>query len=154
MKRKDLKLGNVIETRCGDKFVIGMGCSESLVLRVFDDERMTFKFDSYLDDVYSSQLDVYDGFGRDYDIVKIYKDISCLVNKEVRPIWERSPLENLEFDMPIWVKNYPRDRFVINLFKGIDKDGKVLAWNTEGNDAPFASWNFYKLFCMEALKND
>lgn len=154
MKREDLKVGNVIETREGEKYVIGVDHSRvNKVARYLNNEIMTLEYFNHLDEMYNNDLKAANDGITKLDIVKVYEDMRSLVVDDITPIWERSPLEDLEFDTPIWVKDYPHDCFVISLFKGIDKDGKVLAWNMEGNDAPFASWNFYKLFSMEDLKN-
>ena len=145
-QRKDLKLGNVIEVRCGEKFIVGMSENAQKVLRSFNDEFVKFEFESYLDNAYNENLDVHERIGCDYDIVKVYEDIRCLIDKEIAPIWERNALYDLEFDTPIWVKNVNEGEFVIRLFKGVESNGKVLAWDGEGQNTPVVDWDCYKLF--------
>ena len=95
MKKSDLKYGNVVEVRNGQKYVVcHNGCEKALV--------------SLLNgwgtdiDFYNENL-TYDYSIRGFDIMKVYKDYTC---KEL--LWERKEAPKLTEDEKTILRNVPQ----------------------------------------------
>lgn len=153
MKKENLKVGNVIETREGKKYIVGVDHSrENKVARYLNDETMQLEYFNHLDEMYNDDLKAADDGVTRLDIVKVYNDMRSLVVDDITPIWERSPLDDLKYNSPIWVKGMTSDYYIICLFKGVDSCGRVIAGNhKEADQRHSPTWEKYKLFSAEDL---
>ena len=104
MKKCDLKCGNIVETRNGDKYLL------------YDNDFLNLAGGGYLSpNHYNEDLTSTDDYTK-FDIMKVYKDFTC---KEL--LWERKEKPKLTEDEKVILKNVDKD------YKWIarDKDGTL-----------------------------
>ena len=87
MKKYDLKYGNVIETRNGDKYLVAYGHTDKVLVNLIDGIWIS----APIKNCYKEDLTNVDYF--DIDIMKVYKDYTC---KEL--LWERKENPKLNED--------------------------------------------------------
>ena len=119
MKKSDLKYGNVVELRNGDKYLL------------YDGEFISLTGDGYihLDNYHQDFTDI-DG-EVEFDIMKVYKDYTC---KEL--LWERK--EKPTEDEKIILKNIPKKYKYI----ARDRDGLIFLYNKKPSKCDY-SWIGY-----------
>ena len=100
MKKCDLKCGNIVETRNGDKYLL------------YDNDFLNLAGGGYLSpNHYNEDLTSTDDYTK-FDIMKVYKDFTC---KEL--LWERKEKPKLTEDEKVILRNVPQ------YYKWIARDG-------------------------------
>ena len=99
MKKCDLKYGNVIETRNGDKYLVAYGHTDKVLVNLNDGIWISAPIKS----CYKEDLTNVDYF--DIDIMKVYKDYTC-----TELLWERKdePKPKLTEDEKVILRNLPK----------------------------------------------
>ena len=91
MKKSDLKCGNVVEVRNGDKYLL------------YDNDFFNLAGGGYLSpNQYNENLASADDYTK-FDIMKVYKDYTC---KEL--LWERKEKPKLTEDEKVILRNIPK----------------------------------------------
>lgn len=105
MKKSDLRIGNVVETRNGNKYLL------------YDDDFINLIGSGYLDLIqYNENLMSADNYTK-LDIMKVYKDYTC---KEL--LWERKEKPQLTEDEKVILKNVPKE------YKWIARDSSGMVY--------------------------
>ena len=94
MKKSDLKYGNVVETRSGDKYLFTFHDEEDIFVDLTGDGYYYFE-SLYFNTNYKNS---------DIVIMKVYKDYTC---KEL--LWERKEAPKLNEDEKIILRNIPKE---------------------------------------------
>lgn len=126
MRKEDLKNGMVVEYKNGKRRLYLDG--------LFFDKDLTER----------GQIESYDKFliaeggYNNLNIVKVFKDYRALratdkdiVNQDLL-LWKRedeTDWSKVAIDTPILVKDYEHDNWLVRHFAGLNKLGKVYAWN-------------------------
>ena len=105
MKKSDLKCGNVVEVRNGDKYLL------------YDNDFLNLAGGGYLSpNQYNENLMTVDDYTK-FDIVKVYKNHTC---KEL--LWERKEIPQLTEDEKVILRNLPK------YYKWIARDGDDMVY--------------------------
>ena len=98
MKKSDLKYGNVVELRNGDKLLLvqNIGLNEYKLIDLKGYGYTTL-------DIYCDDLTNLEGF-KNLDIMKVYKDYTC---KEL--LWERKEKPQPTEDEKVFLRNVPKE---------------------------------------------
>ena len=94
MKKSDLKYGNVVETRSGDKYLFTFHDEEDIFVDLTGDGYYYFE-SLYFNTNYKNS---------DIVIMKVYKDYTC---KEL--LWERKEKPQLNEDEKVILRSLPKD---------------------------------------------
>ena len=94
MKKSDLKYGNVVETRSGDKYLFTFHDEEDIFVDLTGDGYYYFE-SLYFNTNYKNS---------DIVIMKVYKDYTC---KEL--LWERKEKPKLTEDEKVFLRNVPKE---------------------------------------------
>ena len=95
MKKRDLKYGNVVETRNGARYLYHCAISDKL---------LHLESLGYVNlDNYNENLKFNNGNLNEFDIMKVYKDYTC---KEL--LWERKEKPQLNEDEKAILRNVPK----------------------------------------------
>ena len=94
MKKSDLKYGNVVETRSGDKYLYTYHDEEDIFVDLTGDGYY------YYESLYINTS----GINSDIFIIKVYKDYTC---KEL--LWERKEKPQLTEDEKVILRNLPKE---------------------------------------------
>ena len=94
MKKSDLKYGNVVETRSGDKYLFTFHDEEDIFVDLTGDGYYYFE-SLYFNTNYKNS---------DIVIMKVYKDYTC---KEL--LWERKETPKLTEDEKVFLRNVPKE---------------------------------------------
>ena len=94
MKKSDLKYGNVVETRSGDKYLFTFHDEEDIFVDLTGDGYYYFE-SLYFNTNYKNS---------DIVIMKVYKDYTC---KEL--LWERKEAPKLTEDEKVILRNLPKE---------------------------------------------
>ena len=100
MKKCDLKYGNVIETRNGDKYLVAYGYTDKVLVNLNDGIWISVPIKS----CYKEDLTNVDYF--DIDIMKVYKDYTL-----TELLWKRKeePKIKLTEDEKVILRNLPKE---------------------------------------------
>ena len=96
MKKSDLKCGNVVELRDGDKYLVAYGYTDKVLVNLNDGTWISTPIKS----CYKEDLTNVDYF--DIDIMKVYKDYTL-----TELLWERKETPKLTEDEKTILKNVP-----------------------------------------------
>ena len=150
MKKSDLKCGNVVEVRNGDKYLL------------YDNDFFNLAGGGYLSpNQYNENLASADDYTK-FDIMKVYKDYTC---KEL--LWERKEKPKLTEDEKVILRNLPRyykwiardeDNMVYLYTQKPVKEKTIGRWRGLGESAiqfghlfQFIKWEDEKPYLIEEL---
>lgn len=126
MNKSDLKCGNVVEVRNGDKYLL------------YDNDFLNLTGSGYLSpNKYNENLMTVDDYTK-FDIIKVYKDHTC---KEL--LWERKeepkPKPNLTEDEKVILRNLPKKRYE---WISRDENGSIYLYKRKPNKGSY-SWGVW-----------
>ena len=146
MNKSDLKNGNVVELRNGDKMLLVNVYNESILIALAGKYHFNF-------DIYDNDLTNKCGF-ENFDIVKVYQDYTCK-----KSLWERKPKPQLTEDEKVILRNVPKQ------YEWIARDAgdslcvytkrpikQMSVWSTDGWMSPMAL--FHNLFQFIKWEDD
>ena len=125
MNKSDLKHGNVVELRNGDKLLLCWHFVDSILVDLEGRNFITL-------DTYHEDLTSIDGIA-DLDIMKVYQDYTCK-----KLLWERKEKPKLTEDEKIILKNIPKKYKYI----ARDKSGLIFLCSKKPSKCDY-SWIGY-----------
>lgn len=152
MKREELKVGNVIETKEGKKFIVAYNKVDEFVIRTLNTYTFTTTWEGYLKQTFDEDLKYLNREFPQNDIVAVYEDISVFVIGAT-PIWEADPLEFLPYNSIILVKDNEDDYFRIKFFKGVKNGYPMAASTREATISGAYGWDQYQLLDDKEVEN-